>query len=290
MSKMSIGRLFLAAALASSAAPGLWGQEKPQEKQAQASGQAAAKATSEATAQAENSAGAVRAGTKISAELVSTVDTRTAKPGQEVVARVTKDVKQKGQTVVRKGDRLIGKIQSVEANAAADAGSRMAVTFDRVAHGESTSELHTMVSAILSTPREQRQRMEEPAPMPAPAPAPRGNGSAGGGLVGGATSAVGSTANAATSTVGGVGSAVGSTVGVASETTLGAGGGAMLATPARAIRIESQAGAENQTSASSMLSTREGHLRLESGTQMQFRVAAQSEAQAKKSEAPAKKQ
>lgn len=55
---------------------------------------------------------AVRAGTQINAELQSTVDARTAKPNDQVVARVTKDVKQNGRTVVHKGDRLGGTVDS----------------------------------------------------------------------------------------------------------------------------------------------------------------------------------
>lgn len=276
MSKGSTFRLLLAAALVCSTASGIWGQEK---KPTEGSGQAAAQAAGQAQAQAEKSAGSVRAGTKIDAELVTAVDTRTAKPGQEVVAKVKKDVKQNGQTVIHKGDRLIGKIDSVEANAAADAGSRMAVTFDRLARGESTSQLHTVVSSILSTPGEQRmaEPAPAPAPRPAPAPAPSG-GSTGGGLVGGVTSTVGSTVGAAGSAVGGVGSTVDATT----QATLGAGAGAGLATPARAIRIDSQANAQSSSSASSMLSTKQGHLRLDSGTQMRFQVAAQSQAPEKK--------
>lgn len=277
MRKVRANALVLTAALAI-VAPGLWGQAK----QAQASGQAA----SETAAQAGKSGAAIESGTKISAELITAVDSRSAKPGQEVVARVTKDVKQKGKAVIHKGDRLVGTVQSVEANAAADAGSRLAVTFDRLVQGESTSQLSTVLSAVVSTPREQRERMQEPAPTPAPMPAPSGGGSGGGGLVGGVTSTVGSTVGATTSAVGGVGSAVGATT----QSAVGATAGAGLATPARLIRLDSQASAEGSASSNSMLSTRQGHLFLESGTQMQFRVASQTQAEAKKPEAPAKKQ
>jgi hypothetical protein len=263
----------MAVLLVALAAPG-WSQ------QTQATGQAAAQAAGQASAEAgKNAAAAVRSGTKINAELESTVDTRNAKPGDEVVARVTKKVKQDGKTVVRKGDRLLGRVQSVRADAEGKAGSSMSVVFDRLVSGEATSELHTVVSAVLSTPRERAEQQARLAePMPAPAPATAGGGGSGGGLVGGVTSTVGSTVGSTASAAGGVVGGVGSTVGATTQSTLGATSGALLSTPARAIRIDSQAQAENQTSANSVLSTRQGHLRLESGTQMQFRVAGEADA------------
>lgn len=284
-----MGTTFLLSALASAG----WsqqGQSHPSSG-AQAGGQATGQAAGETTAQAGKQAeGAVRAGTKINAQLESAVDARTAKPGDEVAAKVTKDVKQNGKTVVHKGDRLLGRVQSVHARGEGkgDAGSSVSVMFDRLASGEATSQLHTVVSAIFSTPAE-RQSGGEPEPMPAPVPAPvAGGGSGGGSLVGGATGAVGSTAGAvagaagsavgtAGSAVGGVGSTVGSTVGA----TAGAAGGATLATPSRMIHLGAQAQGEGQGSTNSILSTRDGNLRLDSGTQMQFRVA--GDAQASKS-------
>ena len=279
MNRLWILRVVMMAVLLAALASAGWSQ------QTQATGQATGQAAGQATAEAgKNAAAAVRSGTKVNAELESTVDTRKAKPGDEVVARVTKNVKQDGKAVVRKGDKLLGRVQSVQADAEGKAGSSVSVVFDRLVSGEATSELHTVVSGVLSTPRdraEQEQRMAEPSPSPAPAAQPSSGGS-GGGLVGGATSAVGSTVGSTVNAAGSVVGGVGSTVDATSQSALGATGGAMLATPARAIRIDSQAQAENQTSATSLLSTREGHLRLESGTRMQFRVAGEAEAGKKK--------
>lgn len=250
----------------------------------------------------QDQAAAVKAGTKVKAELESAVDTRTAKPGDEVTARVTKDVKQEGKTVVRKGDRLKGRITDVktpqakgEGKASADAGSRVAVVFDQLVQGESTSQLNAVLTTVLSTPSERRARQEQgmrEEPMmaaPSPAPAPSGGSASGnGGLVGGVGSTVGSVAGVAGQATGAVAGTAdstlggaGSTLGAATDTTLGGSLGAVVATPAKAIRLDSQAHAQNQTGASSVLSTREGHLRLDSGTQLEFRVASQAEKQAK---------
>ena len=244
-------------------------------------------------------AAAVKAGTKVKAELESAVDTRTAKPGDEVVARVTKDVKQDGKAVVRKGDRLKGRITEVKApqakgegSAAADAGSRVAVVFDRLVQGESTSQLNAVLTTVLSTPSDRRARDEQAMrdePMmaaPSPAPAPAGSsGSGNAGVLGGATSTVGSVAGSATGAAAGTADSTlagaGSTLGAATDTTLGATAGAVVATPAKAIRLDSQAQAQSHTGASSVLSTRKGHLRLDSGTRLEFRVAGQAGSQAK---------
>ncbi|HXE75008.1 MAG TPA: hypothetical protein VNN18_05125 [Candidatus Xenobia bacterium] len=248
-------------------------------------------------AQQSGESAAIRSGTRINAELVTALDTRTAKVGDEVVAKATKDVKQSGRTVIHKGDRLLGRVTEVQSAASAEVGSRLAVAFDRLVHGETTTQLNAVIRSIISTPRQERaerERMMRDEPMVAPQPtparsAPSGSPSAGGGLVGGATSTVGSVVGGATSTVGStVGGAANTTVGAAGGTvdatthsTLGTATGADLSTPINAIRIQSNAQGESQSGLASALSTRRGDLRLESGTRLQLQVAAESQAQAK---------
>ncbi len=252
----------------------------PGQAEAQSSAQSQAKAS--AQAQKAGDSAAIRSGTKVDAELVSALDTRTAKPGDEVAARATKDVKQSGRTVIHKGDRLLGRVTDVQSAVSADAGSRLAVTFDRLVQGETTTQLNAVVRSIISTPsqeRAQREQMMRDEPMAAPRPTPAASSSSsasgGGSLVGGATSTVGSAVGgAANSTLSG-------TVDAASRGTLGAATGADLSTPIQAIRIQSNAQGENQTGFASALSTRRGDLRLESGTRLQLQVATDSQSQAK---------
>ncbi len=221
----------------------------------------------------------VRAGTRIEATLESALDAQSAKPGDEVTARVNKDVKQDGQVVIQKGDRLLGHITAVEAGGAAGATSQLAVSFDRLLRGEASSQLTTVVTAVLSTPSEDRARQEErmsredPFVSPAPQRAPSRQSSSSGGLLGGATSTVGSAVGATTSAVGGVAGGAGA----ASRSTVGSSTGAMLSTPVRDVRLESGAQAEHQSSLGSVFSTRDGRLRLESGTRLRFEVAARNE-------------
>lgn len=240
----------------------------------------AAQATTQATSQAAASAAdraAVAANTEIAAALESTVDARKATAGDEVAARVTKDVKQDGRVVVRKGDRLLGKVVSAEANGTGNAGSRLALQFDRLQSGKTTSRLHTVVTAVLAT---QADATSEPEPMmgsgrpPMPAPQPRPGGSAGGGgLLGGVGSTVGGTLGTVDSVAGSAGGALGSTT----EATLGTATTIASSTPARVIRVESQGSANQATGLNSMFSIPQGNLRLESGTTLQFRVVGQTE-------------
>ena len=295
MSRNTLLRLVLVLALVLGVAQFGFAQQRDREPTpAQGSGSAEAQQKSSADAKAKQNAASLRSGTKIQAELESALNTRGAKPGDEVAARVTKDVKQNGQVVLHKGDRLLGRVTEVESAASADAGSRLAVAFDRVVQGEATSELHAVVRSVLSTPSQERARGEEmrrqheSAPMaPAPRPAATASGatSAAGGVVGGATSTAGSVVGGAASTVDStVGATAGSTVrgttgtvDAATGARVGSSAGTMLSTPISNIRVQSNAQGENQTSAGSVLSTRRGDLHLESGTRLQLQTVAQAE-------------
>jgi len=255
----------------------------PGQAQANTSSAAQAISSSAAMASTQGQSAELRNGTKISAELMSSVDARKAKPGDKVVARVTKNVKQHGKTVVHKGDKLIGHVTNVQAAANGKAGSALGVKFDQLVAGHSTTQLNTVLTSILSVPGSNGGGQEpmEPISMPAPVAAPAGGG---GGLLGGVGGTVGSAAGIAGSAVGGANSTVGGvggTLGAATQSSLGANSGLNLSTPARQIHLQSQASADQSTELDSVMATRKGNLRLESGTQMQFRVAEDSGAQAK---------
>ena len=292
MSKNALMRLVLVLALVLGVAQFGSAQQRDREPTpAQGSASAEAQQKSSADAQAKQNATSLRSGTKIQAELESALSTRGAKPGDEVAARVTKDVKQNGQVVLHKGDRLLGRVTEVQSAATADGSSRLGVAFDRVVQGGATSELHAVVRSVLSTPSQERarneemQRRHESEPM-APAPRPAAAASGATSAVGGATSTAGSVVGGATSTVdstvGGAASSTvrgtGGTVDAASGTQVGSSAGTMLSTPISNIRVQSNAQGENQTSAGSVLSTRRGDLNLESGTRLQLQTVAQAEA------------
>jgi len=178
--------------------------------------------------------------------------------------------------VVRKGDSLIGHVTSVQTAANGRVGSALGVKFDRLVAGHATERLNTVLTSILSVPGSNRGPEPMPTPaMPAPVTAPAGGG--GGGLLGGVGATVGSAVGTAGSTVGGVGGAVGATA----QSSLGAHSGLNLSTPARQIHLQTMASANQSTETNSVLRTRKGNLRLQSGTRMRFRVEANANAQTK---------
>ena len=93
----------------------------------------------------------LKTGTTISAELDGTVDAYAVKPGDFVWARVTKNVKQRGQKVIRKGDFLLGRVNSVEVGSRYQAGSQLRVTFIRLIRGNAAYLFNTVVSSVDST-------------------------------------------------------------------------------------------------------------------------------------------
>lgn len=247
-----------------------------------ASSAASAASSSAAAASTRGQSAEIRNGTKISTELMSNIDARKAKEGDKVEVRVTKNVKENGKVVVRKGDRLVGHVTSVENSLKGKGGSSLGVRFDQLVEGDSTTQLNTVLTSVLAASASGQGEESDSmgmGPMPAPVAAPAGGGG-GGGLIGGVGGAVGSTVG---STVGAADSTLGSAggaVGAATQNTLGANSGLGVATPVHQIHIGSSASAESSAGANSTLSTRNGDLRLASGTRMQFRVAGDSSVQA----------
>jgi hypothetical protein len=257
-----------------------WGAT-PGQAQASADSAASAASSTAAAASTQGQSTEIKNGTKISAELMSNIDASKAKEGDKVEARVTKSVKQHGKVVVHKGDRLVGHVTNVENSVNGKGGSSLGVAFDQLVQGNSATQLNTVLTSVFAASASGQSEESDSmgmAPMPAPVAVPAGGGGGRGvlGAAGGAVgSTVGSTVGAAGSTLGSAGGAVGATT----QNTLGANSNLGLATPMRQIHIGSSASAESSAGTNSMLSTRNGDLRLESGTRMQFRVAGDSNVQ-----------
>jgi hypothetical protein len=283
MKNLKLFTIFSCAVMIAGAVQFGW-SASPARGQAEASASSAASAVTSTAAAASTSgqSAEVKNGTRISTQLMSNIDTRTAKQGDEVEARVTKNVKQHGKVVIHKGDKLVGHITSVQNSLNGKGGSSLGVQFNQLVEGNTTTQLNTVLTSVLSAGASSQasgsDEMDMPS-MPEPVAVPSGSGGRGG-LLGGVGSTVGSTLG---STVGAAGSTLGQAggaVGATTQNTLGASSNFGLATPVRQIHIGSSASAESSAGANSTLSTRKGNLRLDSGTQMQFRVAADSSGQA----------
>jgi hypothetical protein len=94
------------------------------------------KASQEATASENDNqtqgmaAGQLKAGSTIHAVLVKPVDVRKNKPGDEVLAKSTQDVKSEGRVVVPKGSKIVGRVTEAKALAKGEAESTVGIVFD----------------------------------------------------------------------------------------------------------------------------------------------------------------
>lgn len=300
-------------------APMAWAGAQAAHTNAAATGQSASSAHGHANLPRGGSNAAVRSGTRISGQLLTSLNAKKAKPGQQVEAKVTQNVKQDGRIVIRKNSRLIGHVVSASASGKGHADSQVQVVFDRLVQGNTSTALNTVVTSIVSVPMAPMPAPMEPMgePMsgaPAPAAGPMGGGGGGGGgLLGGVGGAVNSTVNGAAgvagSAAGDAGAMAGSTIGETNRMGAGAMGsaanavtvtnslGAIGASSASVAHANGAASAHashgivnagfngsgnasNQTAATSTFRRHNGNVQLGSGTNMQFQTAGDASAQA----------
>jgi len=175
--------------------------------------------------------GSLAAGTAVNAELNQSLDSKKAKPGDSVTARVTEAVKADGKVILPKGTRLTGHVTRASARAKGDQDSTLALDFDRAVL-KNGQEIPLAVSIqALAVAREATavggDDLEGVGAVSA-----TGNNS-GRGMVGGVAGTTAGAASGAAATVprtaqsatGAVNSTVGGAAGAAASSTAGATGG-----------------------------------------------------------------
>ncbi len=75
--------------------------------------------------------GALSSGTTLPAELTKSIDAKKAKPGDQVTAKLTQDVKANGKVVLHKGSKLVGHVTQAQAKSKENAESKLGVVFDK---------------------------------------------------------------------------------------------------------------------------------------------------------------
>ena len=75
--------------------------------------------------------GALSSGTTLQAELTKSIDAKKAKPGDEVTAKLTQDVKADGKVVLHKGSKLVGHVTEAQAKTKENSESKLGVVFDK---------------------------------------------------------------------------------------------------------------------------------------------------------------
>jgi hypothetical protein len=255
----------------------------------QSGAQASASASASASANAGPASANLSSGTTLNAELVSSVDAHKCHPGQRVVAKTTRDVKEDGHVVLRKGTRLIGHVSEAEAKTKANAESSLGIVFDEaVMKGGQSVPFHAAIQALAQVQSQAAvggdDLMGSGGGMGS-AGAMGAGGSRGGGMLGGAGSAVGSATGVAGGAAGGLGQTAGGTLRSTSSVAGSAAGSARGLDAAGQLTstssgvfglrgLELDSAASNATQGS-VITSKQGSVHLSSGTQMLLRVTGQ---------------
>jgi len=214
----------------------------------------------------------LKSGSSIKATLEKPVDARRNKPGDQVVAKTTEDVKSEGKVVSPRGSKIVGHVTEVKAHKNGQAESAVGVIFDQVVFRDGTQmPLSLAVQAVGSGPT--TAEVEDDSLMSSGNTAATGSVNAagtnmtrtGGGLVGGVRSTTGGLVNTA-------GSSGGATAGTA--TGVGSGASSSLNSNSqgviglRGLNLASSTSSSN----SATFTSRTSDVHLHSGTQMILRV------------------
>ncbi len=203
----------------------------------------------------------VASGTRINGELQGALDVSKARVGDRVLLKTTEAVKQNGQTVVKKGAQLVGRVADVRRRAQGAAGSSITVVFDTLQSGSLSTPIAVTIDSVTQAAGRARAGDEDLGAEAGASGRTSAGSSSGGSSSGGLLGAVGNT-------VGGVAGAAGDAVGSTTETVGGAARGATGALG----RIQITQAVGLSAEGGSTLSLGAGNLRLEKGTTFRLTV------------------
>jgi hypothetical protein len=256
---------------------------KQDEKNKDKGAAAGASGNSAGAAGVSGASGALGSGTTLQAELSKSLDAKKAKPGDEVSAKLTQDVKENGKVVLHKGSKLVGHVTEAQAKSKENAESKLGVVFDKaVLKGGEEVAFNGVIQAVappvqgaLSVAGDENSSLGSGM----------GSGSSMGGghsggiaPIGSATSAAGSTVNSATGAVGNAaGSVTNSTGAVNGAVNRTAGVAANGALNSAAHGVVGMQGVDLNTAVAgsaqgSVISSASRNIKLDSGTQMILQV------------------
>lgn len=215
-------------------------------------------------------AGQMQSGSTVHAALTKPIDAGKNKPGDEVVAKTTQDVKSNGQVVIPRGSKIVGHITEAKARAKGQQDSSLGMAFDHAVLKNGTTV--PVSFAVQAIGRSSAAAAEEDSFMSSAGGAAVSPSSAstvrstGGGLVSG----VGSTAGTVTNTAVG---ATGSTNGVGSVGAVGTAAAPLTASSQGMVGLPNlNLAASPVNSSSSMITSSKTNVHLDSGTEMILRA------------------
>lgn len=240
---------------------------------------ATGKAAGTAGAQQGESSAALAQGTEINATLTRPIDAGKARPGDEVTAKASKDIRSGGTVVVPRGSRLFGRVTSARprgSGAAGGSASELGIVFDRAVLKDGSVVMLNGAVAAIGAARTAGATGGGSRESGASGAGTRegSSGGTGGGLVSAVGGTVGGVAGATTGAAGNVGATVDGTAG-ATVRSVGAVGGydatGGLKSGSRGVfgvRDLDIAAAATSGAEGSVITSAKRNVRLESGTQM----------------------
>jgi hypothetical protein len=226
--------------------------------------------------------GALSSGTTLQAELSKTLDAKKAKPGDEVTAKLTQDVKENGKIVLHKGSKLVGHVTEAQAKSKENAESKLGVIFDKaVLKGGEEMAFNGVIQAVappvqgaLSVAGDENSSLASGMGSGSS----MGGGRSGGGPLGSVTSTAGSTVNSATGAVGNAAGSVtnstGAVNGAVNQTAGVAANGALNSAAHGVVGMQGVelAGAAAGSAQGSVITSASRNIKLDSGTQMILQI------------------
>ena len=196
--------------------------------------QASGSNSTSTSAQAGRNSATLDSGTTMNASLSHPVDAKKNKPGDQVTAKTTENVKSGGHVVVPKGSTLRGHVTQAQARGEGQSESAVGIVFDKaILKNGQEIPLNNFTIQAIGRAEGSASAMSDAGPEMMGASGSggamgSGHMSGGGGLLGGTTSTVGGAVGAAgnvTNTAGGVAGGATSTVSDAGNTTGQVAGG-----------------------------------------------------------------
>ena len=89
----------------------------------------------------------------IPVQLTQTIDAKKAKPGDEVVAKVTMDLKtNSGEVIVPKDTKVVGHVTEAQARSKEQKESQVGIAFDRAVLKDGEVSLPMSIQAVIAPP------------------------------------------------------------------------------------------------------------------------------------------
>jgi hypothetical protein len=257
---------------------------QPNQKSEPNKGSAAAGSNS--AAGVNGTSGALSSGTTLQAELTKSLDAKKAKPGDEVTAKLTQDVKADGKVVLHKGSKLVGHVTEAQAKTKENSESKLGMVFDKaVLKGGEEVAFNGAIQALAAPAQGSLSATTDEAGslgsgMGSGGGTAMGGGRGSGGIAplgggGAVNSTLGSATGAVNNTAGSVtNSATGAVNGSVNQATGAAANGAFNSATRGVVGMQGIAlsTAANGSAQGSVISSASRNVKLDSGTQMILQV------------------